>query len=89
MRVEFDSPWLPRPKRLAWCGWLKQHGIDPNYVALPGWIQRDEQRRRVYYLTFAFDTYGRPVFERGDFVTEPRFVQLEARPLPFPREVLT
>lgn len=77
---------------LSMCEWLRKHGIDPDYVLLPGWVERDEQARRVWYLTFAWDDEERCTALRDDetkeFLTRAEYVQLEAHPLPWPSEVL-
>lgn len=81
-RVEFGS--LPRePIRLALCEWLRRHGIDPNNVAVPGWIHRQIDERRVRFLGYQEDYRTAPLPRDGD-PTEIQWVQLEAPPLPLP-----
>lgn len=66
---------------VLWCEWLLKHGIEPTTVALHGWIQRDPQARRVWYLGLVLD---RGLEDAPRTVTEMRHVQLESAPLPFP-----
>jgi hypothetical protein len=83
-RVEFDSM-PPEPERLIWCDWLRWHGIDPNQVAVPGWIERHADARRIQYESFRTDEHGGRIF-RGDTVLRTVQVQqLEAVPSPLPR----
>lgn len=75
--------------RRAVCAWLEQHGIDPNRVAVPGWIETDPHTRRISYSGYAFDDVkGRSVprlTEDGDDVVRLNLShQLESPPLPFP-----
>jgi len=75
----------PRDREI-WQDWLRRHSVDPNDVAVPGWIRRNRQQYRVEYLAYALDEHGRVRLtpDHTDAVREPRFVQLEGPPLPFP-----
>lgn len=85
-RIEFD--WAPPPReREIWCKWLRQHGIDPNQVVIPGWIERRPAAYQVAYLSVEIGPEGRPCWNReggGGFIWTTRSVQLEGPPLPFP-----
>ncbi len=84
-RIEFDTH-PPEPVRLALCGWLRRHGIDPDHVVIPGWIERQCDRYRVAWLAAVRDETGRIVLNEARdaaMVTE-RFVQLEGPPMPWP-----
>jgi hypothetical protein len=99
--VVFDDGMPPEPERAEWHAWLTHHGINPSDVVVstgetPGWIRRDEKRRQVSYLSFGRAPNGEIAMQvraiAGDpprnlleAVTEPRTVQLEAVPSPFPR----
>lgn len=76
-RVEFDA--MPA-NREEWAGWCRHHGIDPGRVTVPGWIAYDPDTRRL--------TYQACVHRAGEHaircLTSTEYVQLEARPLPFP-----
>lgn len=84
-RVEFDK-YPPEPVRLAFYGWLRHHGIDPDVVALPGWIERDAARRLVRCVGYHLDERGAPMLtdDRTDVVRYVQRYQLEAEPSPFP-----
>jgi hypothetical protein len=86
-RVEFgDLP--PDPVRLVWCDWLRRHGIDPNEVAAPGWIERRPDTFQIVYEAYVLGDKGMPVWDprtRGAIRTV-RVFQMEGPPLPFPTE---
>jgi len=71
------------------CEWLRHHGIDPNDVPVPGWIERRPAERQVVHEAYALNEQGRRYMNetRTDAVREVRVVQLEAEPSPFPEEV--
>lgn len=87
---EFDRL-PPEPVRLAVCDWLRTHGINPNDVAVPGWIERRPATYQVAYQGYEWETDddGSPrprlTDDRSDAIRRERVLQLEARPLPFPR----
>lgn len=84
-RAEFDDR-PPEQLRLAWCAWMRHHGIDPDVVPIPGWVERDEQARRVVLEVYVLDEQGRKVANEDQTVAvrEVQVVQLEAAPSPFP-----
>lgn len=84
-RAEFQT-FPPEPVRLAWCVWLRWHGIDPYTVPVPGWIERREAQRQIVHEAYVFDEHGRLLLNevRDDALREVRVVQLEAEPSPFP-----
>ncbi len=67
-----------------WMLWFKRHGFDPNKVLVSGWdeegnringwVECDDDKRRVTTLVFENPRHG-----------VPRHVQLEAPAMPFPR----
>ena len=75
--------------RLAICGWLERHSIDPSHAAVPGWIERDIDRRIVLYEDYERDAEGKVILQPGakDVRRVTRTMQLEAPPLPWPRIV--
>lgn len=82
-RRYFDR--LPiEPRRRRWQEWLRRHGVDPNKVIVPGWIERREQEYRLAYESYELDEHGNPAWDNDDIVRVARFVQLEGPPLPFP-----
>lgn len=87
-RAHYDRSWFDQPLQLRkrWCAWVIHHGINPNTVIVPGWIERRPAARQIAYLTAMFDADGRPRIreDRLDLLTEVRVVQLEAVPSPFP-----
>lgn len=84
-RIEFDHA-PPPGERAIWCEWLRQHGVDPCDVVLPGWIERHSDTYRLIYLSMARDEKGRPRWDRESrtVVHETHVFQMEAPPLPFP-----
>lgn len=85
-RVEING--LPSEDvRLAWCDWLRHHGIDPTHVAL-GFIEADSDTWQIRYVAYDLDDQGRryatPDLLRAS--TSERVVQLAAPPLPFPEK---
>lgn len=72
--------------RLMWCEWLTHHGIDPDDVCVPGWIERREAERQVVWLAYSRDERGRVLLDDGrdDVQREVHVQQLEAHPSPFP-----
>lgn len=86
MSTRYDFDRIPsEPLRLAVCDWLKAHGIDPCDVATPGWIELDDEARRVRWEAYRLDEHGRIPVVDGDAVREVHSMQLESPPLPFPR----
>lgn len=82
-RREFDD--LPAEgQRLIWCAWLRSHGIDPNCVIVPGWIERQPELRRIAWETLAEDDRGQFIVRDDWAVRAVRYLQLESPPLPFP-----
>lgn len=78
------------PDRTAVLDWLTAHGIDPNLVAVPGWIEPDPARRRINYLGYEREEVPGQDQARikvaGDDAVRINFThQLEAAPLPFPQ----
>lgn len=85
-RIEF--PTCPPPdERAVWCEWLRRHGIDPNVVLVPGWIERRLDTYQVAYLSAELDEESGCIRwdrERREPVYVTGIVQLEGPPLPFP-----
>lgn len=53
------SGWpLPGDVRLAWCEWLRRHGIDPMVVSIHGPIEVDVDAHRISYLAYDLDEHG-------------------------------
>jgi hypothetical protein len=78
-RVEITEEFITWPTASAWITWATQHGLDTLQVAVPGWIERDDDARTV---TAAYwDVEAR---EKRISKTRPFTVQLESRALPFP-----
>lgn len=88
-RREIDS-FPPDWVRLPVCSWLQRHGVNPNMVAVPGWIERQPDRYRLAWESYVPDEDNViRLNETGDDVLrEPRYVQLEGPPLPWPDELL-
>jgi hypothetical protein len=80
-RAEWDL--LPEEDaRVAWCEWFSWLGQDPGDVAVPGWVEVDDEKRQVRYLRVLRDRDGR-VYLTGDgegVAKEVAVVQFEARP---------
>jgi hypothetical protein len=88
MTVRKDFEQLPPEAiRLMWCDWLTHHTIDPDTVAIPGFIEIDHDAYRIAYLAFDLNENGRPFLDasRKDAQKSVRVVQLEARPSDFPQ----
>ena len=85
-RLEIDR--VPsEPVRLVMCEWLRRHGVDPHeVVATRGWIERQPAAFRLAYLAYVRDVDGAIQFdaEANSARVEPRYVQLEGPPLPWP-----
>lgn len=84
-RIEFnDMP--PHAVRETWAEWLRQHGVDPSDVVIPGWIERHPSTYRIVYASGARDENGRFRWDRESrtVVPETHVFQMEAPPLPFP-----
>lgn len=83
--VDFDKL-PPESVRLAWCDWLRHHTIDPDYVAVPGFVEVDYATYRIRYLAYDRDDQGRkhltPDGTRA--AMSERTLQLEACPSPLP-----
>lgn len=86
-RVEFDRL-PPEPELSIWRHWMRQHGVDPSDVAVPGWIERHPDTCRLVYGSYERDERGLPRWDRAcdDAVRVTRVFQMEAPPLPFPME---
>lgn len=84
-RLVFDER-PPKAERLALCDWLRIHGIDPDDLVLPCWVERDVENYRVRYLGAVRDENGKlqPAPGGEVVVTAEQYVQLEGPPLPFP-----
>ena len=77
-------------ERAAWIVWCRRLGIDPNDVAVPGFIARELSERRVCWEGYVRDAEGHlqlDVFGEAAARVD-RFVQLEAEPPPFPAEAI-
>lgn len=87
-RIEFDA-FPPDRVRLSVCAWLRRHGVDPNMVAVPGWIERQPDLYRLGWESYVPDEDNmiRLNEARDDAVREARHVQLEGSPLPWPDEL--
>lgn len=83
-RVEIDGL-PPEDVRLAWCDWLRHHGIDPTHVAF-GFIEADSATWQIRYVAYDLNDqgcrYATPDLLRAS--TSVRVVQLAAPPAPFP-----
>lgn len=88
-RCEFDT-FPPDHVRLPVCAWLQLHGVDPMLVAVPGWIERQPDTYRLAWESYVPDAEHKIRLNeaRDDAVREPRHVQLEGPPLPWPAELL-
>lgn len=88
--VTFNS-YPPDDVRDLYKTWLTRHGIDPNHVAIPGWIGRNDELYQVRYETYRLDDAGNPMrtLDGEDVEREVVVVQLEGPPLPFPRPTWT
>lgn len=84
-RVEFND-FPPDEVRLPWCAWLEHHGIEPDVIPVPGWIERRVETRQIAYLAYVTDEHGNIQVneDRTDALREVRVAQLEAVPSPFP-----
>lgn len=80
-RAEYD--W-PLAQREAWCDWMRKHGLNPNDVALPGWVEADDASRTVRAVCYERDASGRIRIEGDEAVRSVVEVQLESRPMPLP-----
>lgn len=84
----FPPDWV----RLPVCAWLQRqrHGVDPMLVAVPGWIERQPDTYRLAWQAYVPDAEHKIRLNeaRDDAVREPRYVQLEGPPLPWPSELL-
>lgn len=58
----------------AWLKWMHRHSINPAHVYVPSWVCVNTRLHRVVY------THMDPSLTKP----EPRVVQLESRPMPFP-----
>ena len=83
-RIEFDDM-PPRAEREIWCEWLRQHGVNPNHVKVPGWIERRPDRCQLAYEGYERDRETGEIVARDGQVHPVRVMfQMEAPPLPFP-----
>jgi hypothetical protein len=84
-RLQVFPSMPPQPDREAWCAWLRRHGIDPDRVAIPGWIACDDSSYRIYVDVYVLNERGARFVDSGDdFVRAVLTVQLEGPALPFP-----
>lgn len=89
-RITFEvSP--PDWVRLPVCAWLRRHGVDPDMVAVPGWIERQPELCRLAWEGYVPDPEHRiRLNEARDGASRvAAFVQLEGPPLPWPPELLS
>ena len=84
--------------REAWCEWFRKHGIDPNVVAVPGWVWADDDASRITWDAYHHTDGKNPIHFAWKCPDNPRgtptdihvcrverMVQLEAPALPMPR----
>jgi hypothetical protein len=85
MRLIADCPAPASPEQIAWS---HQHGIDPDRVPVPSIIAYDEETRRLWFSVMERED-GSDLFSPGmsPIVQRRTYVQLEAKPLPFPQEM--
>lgn len=79
----------PEHARLRWCAWFRRHTIDPDDVAVPGFVGRDSDTYRITYLAYDRDEAGRVRLRPDDPdlpATVVRVCQLEACPSEFPTD---
>lgn len=76
----------PEQVRTAWAAWVRLHGIDPTLVTIPGWVERDAQRRQVRYQAYTLNHRGHVHADASGqaAATHTAVQQLEAEPSPFP-----
>ena len=90
MLLEITETWAswgdlpPEPLRQRWMNWFEHHGIDPCDVLVPGWIERDVERRRIRYSGIHTDKDGKLIWDKDGAFSYIAVVQLEAVPSPFP-----
>ena len=87
-RVDLDEEFWGWPNRAEWCEMVQRMGLDPNLVAVPGYIEADDEAR-----TITAECYVRHE-KQGYVLTDETghrakrvavVVQLESRALPMPR----
>ncbi len=88
-RIEIDT-FPPDWVRLPVCTWLRRHGVNPDMVAVPGWIERRPESYRLAWESYVPDADNKIRLNetRDGAAREPRHVQLEGQPLPWPPELL-
>lgn len=76
----------PEHIRIVWVDWFRRHGIDPNDVAVPGWVERRETDYQLCYASYRRNTDGQIIWDgaTGEAVREWRVFQMEGPPLPWP-----
>lgn len=84
-RYEIDTL-PPDHVRLPVCEWLRRHGINPDDVAVPGWIERQTDLYRLAYEGYICDDQGNILINKARDAAQRRstYVQLEGPPLPWP-----
>lgn len=82
--IRFFDTFPPDEVRLPMCEWLRHHGVDPNDVAVPGWIEIVPELRQIRYERYATNERGQPLVIADEIVREEHVVQLEAEPSEFP-----
>lgn len=86
-RFAYDG-WLPEPLRTELRQWFKFHGIDTNYVCVPGYVERDAEKYAVRVWSYVPDPVSK--FKRtnsGSPVMILAEYRNEGPPLPFPDAV--
>jgi hypothetical protein len=64
--------WIPpESDRAQWVSWLRRHGINPDDVPVPGWIEVDGARRQVRYLAIVRDENGTALLADRDGLPVP------------------
>lgn len=88
-RVDFDGAFWGWPSRTDWCEFVRRFGFDPNLVAVPGFVEADDEARTISAECYVRAENGNLVIdETGDAaVRVVRVVQLESPALPMPRAI--
>jgi hypothetical protein len=89
-RVEWDG--LPlEPARLAWVDWFEQLGVNAGDVAIPGWVEVDDEKQEIRYLKVCRDENDKTYLALGgkDVAKEPETVPFPAHgvALPWPGRI--
>jgi hypothetical protein len=79
-----DPEWIS-----AMTGWLRRHGIEPHWVAVPGWIEVRPTLRQVAWSGHRFVWGADPAVRGGTHLVqvalrEDRVLQLESPPMGLP-----